>query len=125
MGSLSSKAAGELQKLEGFATVGVAVQKPMYTAGEIVNGYVQLTVHQPVQIEALDVELSGKAITSVHYTTPGVGNHPDEHKLIRRMSSFRAKLGLPRLRVFSFSPAHTSTHFNYRFLMLPHLASGS
>jgi hypothetical protein len=67
--SQSKKAMGELKKLEGFATVGVAVQKPMYTAGEIVIGYVQVTVHQTVEIECLDVELAGKAITGVHYTT--------------------------------------------------------
>jgi hypothetical protein len=67
--SQSKKAMGELKKLEGFATVGVAVQKPMYTAGEIVIGYVQVTVHQAVGIECLDVKLAGKAITGVHYTT--------------------------------------------------------
>jgi hypothetical protein len=67
--SQSKKAMGELKKLEGFATVGVAVQKPMYTAGEIVIGYVQVTVHQTVEIECLDVKLAGKAITGVHYTT--------------------------------------------------------
>jgi hypothetical protein len=80
--SQSSKAAGELKQLQGFATVGVAVQKPMYTAGEIVNGYVQLTVHQSVQVESLDVELSGKAITGVHYTTTRqVGSGKNAHSV--------------------------------------------
>jgi hypothetical protein len=83
---------GPSSQLKGFASVQVALQKQVYTAGEIVQGYVQVDIHQTVQMTNIVAELCGAAYTTVHYTThSGSGkNRKTHHHTARETFTFLA-----------------------------------
>jgi hypothetical protein len=77
-------------ELSGKARIDVATEKQLYVAGEIIVGYVQLTVMQPFEFDSIDVQLAGRSVTSVGYTrkTGSGDNRKTEHKTAWETSAF-------------------------------------
>ena len=74
---------GSLSALAKKANVQVALDKALYTAGDVVRGYVQIVIlADDVDIPALAVNFAGSANTQVHYMET-VGSGDNQHKVSR------------------------------------------